>query len=102
MATMASQNDARLTTRWSPEQSERKRAAVNAEIDRVNKLPAYSSYATHRMRVLNKILQLMSIQEDHSITFNSVTVETLPCDKPVTVKAGEGEEVMGVTDAVPC
>ncbi|XP_031473822.1 putative Myb family transcription factor At1g14600 [Nymphaea colorata] len=43
------------STRWSPEQSEQKRAPVN-------KLPAHSSYATHRTRVLNKILQLISIQ----------------------------------------
>lgn len=41
---------------------EEKKAAVHAEMDRVNKLPVNSKYATHRMRVLNKILHLMSIQ----------------------------------------
>ncbi|KAK9089420.1 hypothetical protein Scep_028502 [Stephania cephalantha] len=39
-----------------------KKAAVHAEMERVNKLPAHSSYATHRIRVLNKLLQLLSIQ----------------------------------------
>ncbi|KAK9085134.1 hypothetical protein Sjap_025545 [Stephania japonica] len=35
-------------------------------MERVNKLPAQSSYATHRMRVLNKLLQLLSIQRTQS------------------------------------
>ncbi|WVZ59725.1 hypothetical protein U9M48_009832 [Paspalum notatum var. saurae] len=37
-------------------------AAVDAEIARVNKLPAHSSYAVHRMKVLNKLRHLMSIK----------------------------------------
>ncbi|KAF8413966.1 hypothetical protein HHK36_001963 [Tetracentron sinense] len=41
---------------------EEKRAAVNADMKRVNQLPANSNYAMHRLRVLNKVLQLMSIQ----------------------------------------
>nr|KYP68927.1 hypothetical protein KK1_022577 [Cajanus cajan] len=41
---------------------EKKQAAVNEEIRRMNQLPANSSYVTHRLKVLNKILQLMSIQ----------------------------------------
>ncbi|CAL4926037.1 unnamed protein product [Urochloa decumbens] len=37
-------------------------AAVDAEIARVNKLPAHSSYAMHRMKVLNKLRHLLSIK----------------------------------------
>lgn len=42
--------------------SEGKMGAVHEEMKRVRKLPPSSAYATHRMRVLNKILQLLSIQ----------------------------------------
>ncbi|MBA0754016.1 hypothetical protein Gogos_000015 [Gossypium gossypioides] len=41
---------------------EEKTVAVHEEMKRMNRLPATSSYVTHRMRVLNKILQLLSIQ----------------------------------------
>ncbi|XP_068644460.1 uncharacterized protein [Aristolochia californica] len=41
---------------------EKRKAAVHAELERVNHLPSNSSYATHRLRVLNKLLQLMSLQ----------------------------------------
>ncbi|KAG5047095.1 hypothetical protein JHK86_016501 [Glycine max] len=41
---------------------EKKQAAVHEEMNRMNQLPANSAYATHRMKVLNKILQLMSVQ----------------------------------------
>nr|XP_043607188.1 uncharacterized protein LOC122579141 [Erigeron canadensis] len=41
-------------------------AAVNEEINKVKQLPPNSSYATHRMRVLNKILQLLSLQRTTS------------------------------------
>ncbi|CAI9283601.1 unnamed protein product [Lactuca saligna] len=43
-----------------------KKAAVHEEIKKVNQLPAHSTYATHRMRVLNKILQLLSVQRTTS------------------------------------
>lgn len=46
---------------------EEKTAAVHDEMKRMNRLPANSTYATHRLRVLNKILQLMSIQVWHRI-----------------------------------
>ncbi|XAR67532.1 hypothetical protein NMG60_11002317 [Bertholletia excelsa] len=46
--------------------SEDKKAAVHEEIKRMNQLPANSAYVTHRMRVLNKILQLVSIQRTTS------------------------------------
>lgn len=42
--------------------SEDKKVTVHEEMKRLNQLPANSTYATHRLRVLNKILQLMSIQ----------------------------------------
>ncbi|RLN42419.1 uncharacterized protein C2845_PM01G36230 [Panicum miliaceum] len=41
-------------------------AAVDAEIARVNKLPAHSSYAIHRMKVLNKLRRLLSIKRTTS------------------------------------
>ncbi|PKA52643.1 hypothetical protein AXF42_Ash001624 [Apostasia shenzhenica] len=49
------------TRRWSRMDRE-KRAAVRAELEKVNRLPPNSSYAVHRLRVLNKIVNLMSIQ----------------------------------------
>ncbi|XP_059662596.1 uncharacterized protein LOC132308517 [Cornus florida] len=45
---------------------EEKKAAVHDEMKRMNRLPANSTYATHRLRVLNKILQLLSIQRTTS------------------------------------
>ncbi|KAI3780013.1 hypothetical protein L2E82_09838 [Cichorium intybus] len=44
--------------------SEEKKAAVHEEIKKVNQLPAHNTYATHRIWVLNKILQLLSVQDD--------------------------------------
>ncbi|KAI3688578.1 hypothetical protein L2E82_46240 [Cichorium intybus] len=46
--------------------SEEKKAAVHEEIKKVNQLHAHSTYATHRIRVLNKILQLLSVQRTTS------------------------------------
>ncbi|CAL1387545.1 unnamed protein product [Linum trigynum] len=43
-------------------ENEGKNAVVHEEVKSMNKLPANSSYATHRLRVLNKILQLLSAQ----------------------------------------
>ncbi|XP_052482147.1 uncharacterized protein LOC105782183 isoform X2 [Gossypium raimondii] len=45
---------------------EEKTVAVHEEMKRMNRLPVTSSYVTHRMRVLNKILQLLSIQRTAS------------------------------------
>lgn len=45
---------------WRKMGNEEKKAAVQEEVKRMNKLPANSAYASHRLRVLNKILQLMS------------------------------------------
>ena len=41
---------------------ERKQAAVDEEMKRMSQLPANSTYVVHRRRVLNKILQLMTMQ----------------------------------------
>ncbi|KAJ6801321.1 uncharacterized protein M6B38_360835 [Iris pallida] len=41
---------------------EEKKSAVHAEMERMSQLPANSSYASHRMRVLKKILHLVSIE----------------------------------------
>ncbi|CAN4075512.1 unnamed protein product [Withania somnifera] len=58
-----SSNDA-LRQMWSD--SEGKRGAVHEELKRVTRLPPSSAYATHRMRILNKILQLLSVQRTTS------------------------------------
>ncbi|MBA0729044.1 hypothetical protein Golax_023289 [Gossypium laxum] len=47
---------------WKQMGYEEKTVAVHEEMKRMNRLPGTSSYVTHRMRVLNKILQLLSIQ----------------------------------------
>ncbi|XP_050247395.1 uncharacterized protein LOC126694901 [Quercus robur] len=58
--------DTRVSTQLKSQSKEvgyeEKTAAVHDEMKRMNRLPANSTYATHRLRVLNKILQLMSIQ----------------------------------------
>ncbi|KAG5255048.1 Translation initiation factor IF-2 [Salix suchowensis] len=54
--------------RWKQMGKEEKAAAVHDEMKRINQLPATSTYATHRLRVLNKILQLMSIQVSELFT----------------------------------
>ncbi|XP_073025348.1 uncharacterized protein [Primulina eburnea] len=47
---------------WNDE----KRASVREEMKRMSTLPANSSYAAHRLRVLNKILNLISLQRTAS------------------------------------
>ncbi|XVF78088.1 hypothetical protein PTKIN_Ptkin14bG0100500 [Pterospermum kingtungense] len=47
---------------WKQMGYEEKTAAAHEEMKRMNQLPATSTYVTHRLRVLNKILQLLSIQ----------------------------------------
>lgn len=49
-------------TNWKQMGHEEATVAVNEEMRRVQKLPSNSTYATHRLRVLNKIMQLLSIQ----------------------------------------
>ncbi|KAK8954228.1 hypothetical protein KSP39_PZI001915 [Platanthera zijinensis] len=49
------------TRRSTPVNSDKK-AAVHAEIERVTRLPANSNYAVHRLKMLNKILNLISVQ----------------------------------------
>jgi hypothetical protein len=59
------------TPRWKQTGKEEKTAAVHEEMKRINQLPATSTYATHRLRVLNKILQLMSIKVSELFTSKS-------------------------------
>ncbi|GAB4846321.1 hypothetical protein Ancab_025327 [Ancistrocladus abbreviatus] len=47
---------------WKHMGVQEKKAAVQEEMKRMHQLPTNSSYAAHRLRVLNKILQLLSIQ----------------------------------------
>ncbi|VFQ84717.1 unnamed protein product [Cuscuta campestris] len=42
--------------------AEKMEAAIMEELFKLRGLPQYSSYVIHRLRVLNKILQLLSIQ----------------------------------------
>lgn len=57
-------------------QLEEKRTVVQAELARANKLPSNSSYAIHRVRVLNKVLHLLSIQ----VTCNFSDIVIFFCD----------------------
>lgn len=41
---------------------EAKKGAVHDEMNRMKQLPTNSTYVSHRLRVLHKILQLMSAQ----------------------------------------
>ncbi|KAL8461132.1 hypothetical protein ACS0TY_031762 [Phlomoides rotata] len=43
-------------------QDEQKKAAVTEEMKRMQRLPPNSAYASHRLRVLNKIHHLLSLQ----------------------------------------
>ncbi|KAI4966396.1 hypothetical protein ZWY2020_008236 [Hordeum vulgare] len=55
-------------------------AAIHAEMTRVNKLPANSSYAIHRIKVLNKLRHLISIKrttsqdEELELLFSSLSI----------------------------
>ncbi|KAJ8764700.1 hypothetical protein K2173_007789 [Erythroxylum novogranatense] len=51
---------------WSQMGCEEKKVVVHEEMKRMSQLPANSSYATHRLRVLNKILQLLSLERTTS------------------------------------
>ncbi|XP_039027863.1 uncharacterized protein LOC120161721 [Hibiscus syriacus] len=51
---------------WKQMGYEEKTPSIHEEMKRMNQLPATSSYVTHRMLVLNKILQLLSIQRTAS------------------------------------
>ena len=56
------ESSTKVNQSWNEMGCEDKKAAVHQEISRMNKLPANSSYASHRLRVLNKILHLLSVQ----------------------------------------
>lgn len=50
-------------------QDEQKKAAVTEEMKRMQRLPPNSAYASHRLRVLNKIHHLLSLQvANHSFS----------------------------------
>lgn len=61
-ATMEDSCGARPKAPWKKMGPVEKEASVHEEMKRMQKLPANSTYVTHRLRVLNKILQLLSIQ----------------------------------------
>lgn len=48
--------------KWSQMGSAEKKAIIDEEVRRMSQLPPNSSYAMHRLRVLKKIQELMSIQ----------------------------------------
>ena len=59
---MEDRTSSQLKCGRQPIVTEAKRAAVQEELNRMSKLPANSTYVSHRMRVLNKILHLLSLQ----------------------------------------
>ncbi|KAI3457507.1 hypothetical protein Pfo_014170 [Paulownia fortunei] len=52
--------------RWKQMGDEEKAAAVKEEMKRMQRLPPNSRYASHRLRVLKKIQQLLSLQRTKS------------------------------------
>ncbi|KAH6767970.1 hypothetical protein C2S51_013306 [Perilla frutescens var. frutescens] len=58
--------NAKVGWKWKQMGSEEKKAVVNEEMKRMQRLPPNSSYASHRLRVLNKIHQLLSLQRTTS------------------------------------
>jgi len=52
----------RVGDHWKQMADAEKKVTLNAEMDRMKVLPGNSTYATHRIRVLNKVLDLMSKQ----------------------------------------
>lgn len=55
-------SDAKVGWKWKQMGNVEKKAVVNEEIKRMQRLPPTSSYASHRLRVLNKLHQLLSLQ----------------------------------------
>lgn len=52
----------RFGDQWKQMADAEKKATLNAEMDRMKVLPGNSTYAAHRIRVLNKVLELVSKQ----------------------------------------
>ncbi|KAF3596146.1 hypothetical protein DY000_02022037 [Brassica cretica] len=52
----------RVGERWNQMGCEEKSSVIQEEIKRVSKLPSNSVYAVHRLKVLNKINELLSVQ----------------------------------------
>ncbi|XP_010552204.1 PREDICTED: uncharacterized protein LOC104822630 [Tarenaya hassleriana] len=52
----------RVGERWIQMGCEERTRVIQEEIKRVNKLPSNSAYAVHRLRVLNKIHELLSAE----------------------------------------
>ncbi|KAK3211694.1 hypothetical protein Dsin_016400 [Dipteronia sinensis] len=63
---MDGKGSTQLKGTWKKMGDEERKAAVNDELKRMNQLPVNSSYVIHRLRVLNKILQLISLQRTAS------------------------------------
>lgn len=51
-----------LKDSWKKMGEEDRKAAVDNELKRMKQLPANSSYVIHRVRILNKIIELISLQ----------------------------------------
>ncbi|KAG7581835.1 hypothetical protein ISN44_As08g014710 [Arabidopsis suecica] len=52
----------RVGERWNEMDCDEKSSVIQEEIKRVGKLPSNSVYAVHRLKVLNKINDLLSVQ----------------------------------------
>ncbi|CAH8260364.1 unnamed protein product [Arabidopsis lyrata] len=52
----------RVGDRWNEMDCDEKTSVIQEEIKRVGKLPSNSVYAVHRLKVLNKINDLLSVQ----------------------------------------
>eukprot|EP01018_Ginkgo_biloba_P026928 Gb_14331 [translate_table: standard] len=56
---------------WKQMGEVEKTASVQAEINRMQQLPAVSTYAMHRIRVLSKVLQLLTTKPQEKCRFEA-------------------------------
>lgn len=73
----------RVGEKWNQMDCDEKSGVIQEEIKRVSKLPSNSVYAVHRLKVLNKISELLSVQVscNHLSSHNYQTFETLHLTK---------------------
>ncbi|CAF1959196.1 unnamed protein product [Brassica oleracea] len=71
----------RVGERWNQMGCEEKSSVIQEEIKRVSKLPSNSVYAVHRLKVLNKINELLSVQNITSKNHQDDGLEKEDMDK---------------------
>ncbi|KAI5083512.1 hypothetical protein GOP47_0003255, partial [Adiantum capillus-veneris] len=89
------------------EEEQSRRKVVEAEVQRMKQLPPSSAYATHRLRVLTKILHLLSLtaQVGSSVYFlNSPQVDLSSQwsikQKPLMIRVGRVSASCGANNSL--